>query len=553
MNILLLLLGVLACCSEQIYARRITKRNSGKDLNAYLTDFGYLAPANLETGALRSSDELTNAVKNLQKMGGLRVTGDPKDPELKELLVKDRCGVTDRQVNKDPSAPQSFHVSNFKWDKKVVTWKIKSFSQDMDHAEQRKKFYEAFDIWHQEADLEFHEVGATDDADIVISFDRYEHGDGYPLDGPGRVLAHAFPPGPGRQGDAHFDEDEEWGANGKGTDLYTVAAHEFGHSLGIYHSNKKGALMFPWYQGYNPNLELEYDDVQAIQTIYGGPPRGRSTKKQPKYTFSTYPATSPRRVTPSPRIPEKPDGVRPPDPCKTTIDDVALIRTETYAFRDKWYWRIGTNGQLVADEPLENKYFWEGLPKERAINAVTDLPKIDLSIFFIGRRYWLVRARTVLSNFPKEGRDISNLGILDQYVDKIDAAMLWGFNHRVYIFSGHIYWRLSNQSRHMTNDGQHLHVDKGYPKSFDLWEGIPVPVDGAYTNHKGETFFFKGTQYWGFDDQLMRVKPNYPQDISEMLNCVYGLRSSGGSVGPMYMSVLLSALLPIMLLNLSKF
>ena len=58
-----------------------------------------------------------------------------------------------------------------------------------------------------------------------------------PFDGPGGVLAHTFYPLHG--GDVHFDGEEEWvvrpGQGRGGAHLRLVAAHEFGHSLGLPH------------------------------------------------------------------------------------------------------------------------------------------------------------------------------------------------------------------------------------------------------------------------------------------------------------------------------
>lgn len=73
----------------------------------------------------------------------------------------------------------------------------------------RSTIAKALKVWSDASTLTFTEIQG-EEADIVISFYSRYHGDGYPFDGPGAVLAHAFFPAEGRGGDTHFDEDEVW-------------------------------------------------------------------------------------------------------------------------------------------------------------------------------------------------------------------------------------------------------------------------------------------------------------------------------------------------------
>lgn len=52
--------------------------------------------------------------------------------------------------------------------------------------------------------------------------------------------------------------------------LLLVAAHEFGHALGLDHSQDPSALMYPTYKYVNTQgYQLPLDDKQGIQALYG--------------------------------------------------------------------------------------------------------------------------------------------------------------------------------------------------------------------------------------------------------------------------------------------
>ena len=90
----------------------------------------------------------------------------------------------------------------------------------------------------------------------------------FPYISTGGTLAHAYFP---ENGNAHFDEDEIFSVHStEGVNLFIVAAHEFGHSIGLAHSSEFGALMYPWYQGYVPEFVLPEDDILGVQQLYGG-------------------------------------------------------------------------------------------------------------------------------------------------------------------------------------------------------------------------------------------------------------------------------------------
>jgi hypothetical protein len=122
------------------------------------------------------------------------------------------------------------------------------------------------------------------------------HGDPWPFDGRGGVLAHATMPTDGK---LHFDESENWVLGpedadkiatyinsesflnmnfifrSRYTDLYPVAIHEIGHTLGLSHSKVEDSIMAPFYQetvdesGNYIMPRLKSDDIRAIQAIYG--------------------------------------------------------------------------------------------------------------------------------------------------------------------------------------------------------------------------------------------------------------------------------------------
>jgi hypothetical protein len=136
---------------------------------------------------------------------------------------------------------------------------------------------------------------------VNILFATYAHGDGYPFDGPGGILAHTFFPAPPNPepiaGDMHFNDSETWqiGAN---TDLFSVALHELGHALGLGHTDDPSAVMYPYYQMVTGLSPLDISTVQTLYAAQSGTPSSSSSGSGSGTTTGTT-GTSPA-PTPAP-------------------------------------------------------------------------------------------------------------------------------------------------------------------------------------------------------------------------------------------------------------
>ncbi|KAM9321161.1 neutrophil collagenase-like [Gastrophryne carolinensis] len=213
------------------------------------------------TFSQKSKNSFTEKLKEMQKFFGMKVTGR-LDTNTMNMMKTPRCGMPDiAEVRNVPGRPR--------WRQNSLTYRILNYTPDLPRNIVDNSIQQALNAWSQVTPLTFTRVN-NGQADIIIQFSSRSHSDQSPFDGPNGVLAHAYFPGSGIGGDAHFDEDERWTDSRAGFNLFLVAAHEFGHSLGLEHSNERSALMFPNYRFMETrNYRLPQDDVARIQALYG--------------------------------------------------------------------------------------------------------------------------------------------------------------------------------------------------------------------------------------------------------------------------------------------
>uniref|UniRef100_A0A3B3VRF7 Matrix metalloproteinase-9 n=1 Tax=Poecilia latipinna TaxID=48699 RepID=A0A3B3VRF7_9TELE len=618
---------------------------------SYLKKFGYMVTE--QHGDFRSKVSIAKALKRMQRQMGLKETGKLDKPTLK-AMKRPRCGVPD-------VANYNVYGGVYKWDHNNITYRILNYSPDMDSKLIDDAFARALRVWSDVTPLTFTRL-LQGDADIMISFGTGDHGDQFPFDGKRGLLAHAFRPGVGILGDAHFDNDEYWtlgkgavvktyagnaggaichfpftfGANsyttcitegvnnsvpwcattadydkdkkygacptelilsvcpdtaviggnsegdachfpfvfhgkeyhsctsegrtdGKlwcattdsydrdqkfgfcpnndttvivtssdgdpchfpfvfqslaynqcttdgrtdfklwcattdnydrdkksglcpdlGYSLFLVAAHEFGHSLGLDHSNIREALMFPLHS-YVEDLSLDQDDIDGIQYLYGE----RTTQTFPYFAGNktglspTLNATKKPNLTRSSVVTVSPTVDPTKDPCKIhKFDTITVIQRHLHFFKDGQFWKVSNKTDVGRTGPFSISQSWPALPA--VIDSAFEDVQTKRIYFFSGNRFWVYTGSSVLGP-----HSIEKLG-LPPSVQKVEGALYRG-KSKVFLFSGENFWRFNLKTQM---------IDKGYPKYTEAsFGGVPNDAHDVF-QHKGNIYFCRDLFYW---------------------------------------------------------
>jgi hypothetical protein len=213
--------------------------------------------------------------------------------------------------------------------KVALQYYFNSLTAKIPAATARSEIERAFQTWATYVNVIFSQAASSGQPrGIDILFASGAHGDAYPFDGPGGVLAHTFYPVPQNPeplaGDMHFDASESWGV-GTGVDLFSVALHEAGHALGLAHSSQPGAVMYPY---YSLATGLTADDIAGARALY--PPTG-STPAQPAQPVQpTQPSQPTQPAQPAPTPPTGSGDTTPPS-LQILVPSLTIVATSSAA------------------------------------------------------------------------------------------------------------------------------------------------------------------------------------------------------------------------------
>ncbi|XP_055297619.1 matrix metalloproteinase-2-like [Sitodiplosis mosellana] len=257
------------------------EKMSNDEIVTFLMELGHLPTSYNQT---ENKNQLKEAIKSYQQSNRIRVSGFI-DHNTCKLMTQPRCA--------GMILPQSLHSSkedhlkhrvrrfaNFelRWPRTNLTWRLVDENINNLNVDWVKGILkQALDVWSRETPLNFCEVN-TKRADIEVGFSRSCELQAM-FKTTQKILGYANPPNPVKV-ILRFNAEQNWTPSpdnkDSGSDLMYAAVHEFGHALGLDHSNVEEAVMYASYR--NEFKGLHEDDRNGIQILYG--PRGKDRSKK---------------------------------------------------------------------------------------------------------------------------------------------------------------------------------------------------------------------------------------------------------------------------------
>nr|XP_042136335.1 stromelysin-1 isoform X2 [Peromyscus maniculatus bairdii] len=416
----LLWLCAALCSPYPLHSRAGDEEPGMELLQKYLENYYGLAKDGKQFIRKKNSSPVVKKIQEMQKFLGLEMTGK-LDSSTMDVMLKPRCGVPDvGGFTTFPGSP--------KWRKNHLTYRIVDYTPDLPKESVDSVIEKALKVWEEVTPLTFSRL-SEGEADIMISF-----------------------------------------AVG-GTNLFLVAAHELGHSLGLFHSANTEALMYPVYKSSTDltRFRLSQDDVEGIQSLYGPPPASPDVPVVP--TTSSSP--EPESLMCSPAL---------------SFDAVTTLRGEFLFFKNRHFWRKS----LRSPEPSLYliSSFWPSLPS--SMDAAYEVTNRDTVFIFKGNQFWAVRGHEEQAGYPKS---IHTLG-LPETVGKIDAAVSDKVKKKTYFFVEDKYWRFDEKKQSM---------EPGFPRKIaEDFPGVDSKVDAAFAAF-GFFYFFSGSSQLEFDPNAKKV------------------------------------------------